>query len=332
MPAATVAIATPVDVWDANDSSYNSSYAGNQRLAQTLRLVGACLAVFALTAYLIASAGIASAFLTFTAWLTSFVFMGLAFYHRKDPTNSLGLNASFYYLMLFAASLGTCVGPTLLMYASLPGGPMLIAVAALICASQTLGLMLYASITEQDFSYTQGFLHTALCGLIAAGLVNWLLGSAMIDFGLAAIGIAVFSLYIMVDVQKIQNGEYDSPYTAAINLFLDIVNLFLDILQVIAYLNSQDERTESPKLPALTKLLSIFLVAAAVIGIYNMKNPSSVQSSRGNSHNDTPVAVATPVYPHEQSTAPIPPSLDRYDTTGSRPGESPARFARAPTS
>ena len=100
----------------------------------------------------------------------------------------------------------------------------------------TLSSAVLASITRTNLGGVFGrFLLQALIGLIVFGLLQIFFPSLRgqgIEMIVSGIGIVVFSLFLAVDIQRVQQrSDLDSPFLLAIALYLDIFNLFLFILR-----------------------------------------------------------------------------------------------------
>lgn len=109
-----------------------------------------------------------------------------------------------------------------------------------ITAAVTVSLVAYAFTTKSDFTSMGSWLFAALMSLILAGFIGLLLRTPIMNLAIAAGGAALFSLYIIYDVQILMGGHHqfkispDEYIFATINIYLDIINLFLHILQILA--------------------------------------------------------------------------------------------------
>ncbi len=106
----------------------------------------------------------------------------------------------------------------------------------------TFGAMaLLGYTTKTDLTKLGNLLYMALIGIIIAGIVNWFIGSSLLDFAISAIGVLVFTGLTAYDVQKLKRIgagiEYGSETSnklaiiGALNLYLDFINLFLLLLR-----------------------------------------------------------------------------------------------------
>ncbi len=110
-------------------------------------------------------------------------------------------------------------------------------------AAATFGVMsLYGYFTDKDLSSWGHLLFAALIGIIIAIVVNFFLGSPMLEWWISVIGVIVFVGLTAYDTQKIKEmGEAlagDDPralnrvaIVGALALYLDLINLFLMFLE-----------------------------------------------------------------------------------------------------
>tara|TARA_R110002072_G_scaffold90475_5_gene202300 strand:- start:5 stop:751 length:747 start_codon:yes stop_codon:yes gene_type:complete len=155
---------------------------------------------------------------------------------------SLSFNklSSFSLLLLFiaySAVMGVSLSFIFLAYTSAS-----IASTFFITAG-TFGVMaVLGYTTKQDLTKFGSILMMALVGIIIAMVVNWFLGSAMMDFIISCLGVLIFTGLTAYDVQKLKRigsgVEYGTESTnklaimGALNLYLDFVNLFLFLLRL----------------------------------------------------------------------------------------------------
>lgn len=109
-----------------------------------------------------------------------------------------------------------------------------IVIAALITAGIFGVLSAYAWLSNDDFSYMGGFLFAALFGLILLAFVQIFVHWRILTIVYCALGIIVFSGFILYDTYMIKKKlGPDEAIEASISLYLDIINLFLMILQLL---------------------------------------------------------------------------------------------------
>lgn len=102
------------------------------------------------------------------------------------------------------------------------------------------GLSFYGYTTKHDLGPIGSFLLMSLWGLIAAMLINIIIGSEPASYLISAVGIVIFAGLTAYDTQKIKS-EYRSGVADEVNeklaimgateLYLDFVNLMLHLLR-----------------------------------------------------------------------------------------------------
>jgi FtsH-binding integral membrane protein len=100
-------------------------------------------------------------------------------------------------------------------------------------------LSLYGYMTKRDLSPIGSFLIMGVWGIFLAGIVNIFLGSSMLQFVIAAVGVVCFAGLTAYDTQKIKE-MYDvsddgtiagrKAVMGALSLYLDFINLFQFLL------------------------------------------------------------------------------------------------------
>lgn len=142
---------------------------------------------------------------------------------HKSPLN-------FQLLGVFTIVLSTSVALTISMYDN-----VVVIQAAMVCASVTAGLIAYTFQTKHDFTGMLSICMTGLWVLIGLGFVQAFFPfSSSMDAMISCVAACLFSLFIIVDVQRmLKKTSTDEYILCAINLYLDILNLFLEILRVM---------------------------------------------------------------------------------------------------
>lgn len=149
---------------------------------------------------------------------------------RSTPLNYV-LFAAFPFIS--GLTLAPVILSVLVGYAN---GAAILANALIATGLMTLSSAVLASISRTNLGGVFGrFLFQALIGLIGFALLQMFfpaLRGEGIELVISGIGIVVFSLFLAVDIQRVQQrSDLDSPFLMAISLYLDIFNLFLYILR-----------------------------------------------------------------------------------------------------
>lgn len=120
--------------------------------------------------------------------------------------------------------------------------PQIVLAAACITAGAVAAITLYAIFTKSDFTVC-GPLLSDIMMIFAITSIFVVIFGPKLHFFLAAIGVFLFSLYLIYDTQLLMSGTFkghrkyhideDSYIMAAVVLYLDIINLFLYILELL---------------------------------------------------------------------------------------------------
>ena len=119
-----------------------------------------------------------------------------------------------------------------------------LATALFITAGTFAGMSLYATVTRRDLARVGSYLVYGLWGIIVASVVNFFLKSAVVDWIVSYVGVAVFLGLTAYDTQVIQRWSREAggslseadyirfSILGALKLYLDFVNLFLFFLRI----------------------------------------------------------------------------------------------------
>jgi modulator of FtsH protease len=134
---------------------------------------------------------------------------------------------------------GLMLAPTLQLAAGLRNGGQLVALAGGMTAAVFLVMATIATVSKRDFSFLGKFLFVGLILLVIAMLANLWLQIPALAVTLSAIGVLIFSLYLLHDVSAIVRGGESNYIMATIRLFLDLLNLFLSLLNLLMIFSGQ---------------------------------------------------------------------------------------------
>jgi hypothetical protein len=119
-----------------------------------------------------------------------------------------------------------------------------LATALFITAGTFAGMSAYATFTRRDLSRVGTYLVYGLWGIIVASLVNLFLKSAVMDWIVSYVGVALFLGLTAYDTQVIRRWSREAgdslseadyvrfSILGALKLYLDFVNLFLFFLRI----------------------------------------------------------------------------------------------------
>ncbi|WP_050477233.1 Bax inhibitor-1/YccA family protein [Herbaspirillum rhizosphaerae] len=161
------------------------------------------------------------------------VFMAVAFgfFYAIEKTKNSGLGVAvllgFTFFMglmlsrLIEYTLGFSNGGTLIMTAF--GGTALI-----------FGVMAtVATVSKRDFSGMSKWLFAGLLVIVVASLANIFLQMPALQLTISVVAIAIFSAYILFDVQQVINGGETNYISATLRIYLDVYNVFVNLLSIL---------------------------------------------------------------------------------------------------
>jgi modulator of FtsH protease len=144
-------------------------------------------------------------------------------------------NSSVGVLLLLALTflLGLMLGPILQHALHLRNGGQIVGLAAGGTGIILLTLASIATTTKRDFSFMGKFLMVGIILMIVASLANIFLQIPAMTLAMSAIGVLLFSGFILYDVSRIVNGGETNYVMATLSLYMSIYNLFTSLLQLL---------------------------------------------------------------------------------------------------
>lgn len=150
---------------------------------------------------------------------------------------------SMNYVYLFTFIQGILIYPTINYYLYDLGIGMVISIliaTIFIFASLTI----YAKNNESSSVLNYGKVLTfALLGMIISSIVNIFLGSSILSIIVSALGVLIFSIYVIYDINLIKRdiqysviNDKDDLSIHVLNLYIDFINLLLDLLDLASKL------------------------------------------------------------------------------------------------
>lgn len=137
--------------------------------------------------------------------------------------------------------LGLLLGPILQHALHLQNGGQIVGLAAGGTGLILMTLSAIATTTKKDFSFMGKFLLVGIILLIVASLANIFLQIPAMALALSAIGVLLFSGFILYDVSRIVNGGETNYIMATLQLYMSIYNLFTSLLQLLMGLMGSDD-------------------------------------------------------------------------------------------
>jgi modulator of FtsH protease len=90
-----------------------------------------------------------------------------------------------------------------------------------------------ATVSKKDFSGMSKFLFIGVILMILASLANIWLQMPALMLTLMVVAIAIFSAFILVDVQRVVNGGETNYVIATLGIYLSVYNIFSNLLALL---------------------------------------------------------------------------------------------------
>ncbi len=90
-----------------------------------------------------------------------------------------------------------------------------------------------ATTSKRDFSGLSSWLFAGVVVIMLAAIANIFLQMPVLQIVISAIAVAIFSAYILFDVQRIINGGETNYITATLAIYLDLYNVFVNLLALL---------------------------------------------------------------------------------------------------
>lgn len=154
---------------------------------------------------------------------------------------SLLRNSGWGVLALFGFTFiaGVTLTPILTFAAGLRNGGQLVGIAGAMTAVIFFALAAYATVSKKDFSFLRQFLMVGLILLIVSWLVLLFFPVSTGVIALSAIGVFIFSGFILYDLSRIIHGGETNYIMATLSLFVSLLNLFISLLNLLMIFSGQ---------------------------------------------------------------------------------------------
>ncbi len=202
---------------------------------RVLRNTYALLALSMVPTVLGALAGIQLGFTWFAGSpvISFVVFLAVAFGFmwgiEKNKDSGVGvallLGFTFFMGLMLSRILGFALG--------LANGGTLIALAAGGTGAIFFVLSGLAATTKRDFGNLGRFLFPGLILLLLAALANAFFQIPALALTISAAAIAIFSAYILYDINRIVQGGETNYVSATLAVYLDVYNVFVSLLHLL---------------------------------------------------------------------------------------------------
>jgi modulator of FtsH protease len=161
------------------------------------------------------------------------IFMAIAFGFfyaiEKNKNSGLGVALLLGFTFFMGLMLSRLIGHIL----GFANGVSLITMAFGGTAAILGTMATIATVSKRDFSGLGKWLFAGMLVILVAGVANIFFQVPALYLAISVIAIAIFSAYILYDVQQIVNGGETNYITATLNIYLDVFNIFSNLLALL---------------------------------------------------------------------------------------------------
>jgi len=181
-------------------------------------------------------------FMAQSPFLGFIVFMAVAFGFfwaiEKNKDTGLGVLLLLGFTFFMGLMLSRLVGYTLNSYSN---GAALVMLSFGGTAAIFATMATIATVSKSDFSGMGKWLMVGVLLLIVASLANIWLQLPALMLTVMVLAIAIFSAFILVDVQRVVHGGETNYIMATLAIYLDVYNVFTNLLALLGIFGGNKE-------------------------------------------------------------------------------------------
>ena len=162
---------------------------------------------------------------------------GFMFAIEKNKNNAAGvpilLAFTFFMGLMLARLLGAVLG--------LGNGSGLIMTAFAGTGLIFFGMATMSSVVKRDLSQMGKFLFIGMVMLLVAMIANFFIQSSALMITLSVLAIGIFSLFILHDLKRVQDGLETNYITATLGVYLSLYNVFSNLLALLGIFGGSND-------------------------------------------------------------------------------------------
>ena len=215
-----------------NGATVATAQTRNRVLRNTYALLALSMVPTVIGAWL----GVAMGFTFFegSPFMGAIIFLAVAFGFfwaiEKNKDSGLGVVLLLGFTFFMGVMLSRLIGMTLGSYSN--GATLIMGAFGGTAAIFTV-MASIATVSKKDFSGMSKFLFIGVILIILASLANIWLQMPALMLTLMVVAIAIFSAFILVDVQRVVNGGETNYVIATLGIYLSVYNIFSNLLALL---------------------------------------------------------------------------------------------------
>jgi modulator of FtsH protease len=162
---------------------------------------------------------------------------GLMFAIEKNKNSGLGVAL----LLVFTFFMGVMLSRLLAFVLGFSNGVSLITLAFGGTAIIFGAMATIATVSKRDFSGLGKWLMVGAVIILVAALANFFLQLPALMLTISVLAIAIFSAFMLYDVQRVVNGGETNYVSATLAIYLDLYNVFSNLLALLGIFGGSRE-------------------------------------------------------------------------------------------
>ena len=215
-----------------NGATVATAQTRNRVLRNTYALLALSMVPTVIGAWLGVAMGFT--FLEGSPFMGAIIFLAIAFGFfwaiEKNKDTGVGVLLLIAFTFFMGVMLSRLIGMTLGSYSN--GATLIMGAFGGTAAIFTV-MASIATVSKKDFSGMSKFLFIGVILLILASLANIWLQMPALMLTLMVVAIAIFSAFILVDVQRVVNGGETNYVIATLGIYLSVYNIFSNLLALL---------------------------------------------------------------------------------------------------
>ena len=217
--------------YDIRSSGGLQSSAQNRVLRNTYFLLAATMVPTVLGAWVGMSVGFS--LFADSPLISMLLFLGIAFAFFWGIERTKHSVTGVYLLLGFTFFMGLMLSRLVGFALGMGNGAQLIGVAAGGTGIIFFGMASLSSVVKKDLSNMSKFLFIGVLLLIAASVANIWLQMPALMLTISLLAVVIFSVFLLVDLQRIVNGGETNYISATLSVYLSIYNIFSNLLVIL---------------------------------------------------------------------------------------------------
>ena len=215
-----------------NGATVATAQTRNRVLRNTYALLALSMVPTVIGAWLGVAMGFT--FLEGSPFMGAIIFLAIAFGFfwaiEKNKDTGVGVLLLLAFTFFMGVMLSRLIGMTLGNYSN--GATLIMGAFGGTAAIFTV-MASIATVSKKDFSGMSKFLFIGVILMILASLANIWLQMPALMLTLMVVAIAIFSAFILVDVQRVVNGGETNYVIATLGIYLSVYNIFSNLLALL---------------------------------------------------------------------------------------------------